>query len=110
MTIDTTVPNVPSVPLDPMFHMQGDQCVLTSVGKSFFETLINYFYTNHSSEGLVAPTQSAANITSIQNNTLPNGSHTCQFGTFIYNQTANTIMIALNNGSGAPIFKTITTS
>lgn len=103
------VPNVPAVPVDPMFHMQGDQCVLTSVGKSFFETLINYFYTNHSSEGLVAATQPAANVASIQNNTLPNGSYTCQYGTFLYDSTLNNLVVCLNNGSNVPQFYSIMT-
>lgn len=104
----TTSPtNVPNVPVDPMYEIQNGKIILSAVGKTFFETFINYFMTNFSSEGLVPPSQSAANITSIQNNRLPNGNYTCQFGTLIYNSTTNSLMVALNNGSNVPVFHTI---
>jgi hypothetical protein len=107
----TTSPtNVPNVPVDPMYELQNDKIVLTSQGKTFFESFINYFINNFSSEGLVAPNQSTSSINSIQNNTLPDGSYTCQYGTLIYNSNTNKLMVALNNGSNIPIFYNILTS
>lgn len=101
----TTSPtNVPSVPIDPMYEIKDGKVLLTAVGKNFFETFINYFFKNFSSEGLVSPTQSTSDINSIQNNTLQNGNFTCQYGTFIYNSTTNNLMVCLNNGSNVPQF------
>lgn len=73
--------------------------------QSLTDSLQNYV----GNQGLVAPTQSSANIASIAANTNPSsGAYTCQYGTIIYNSTNNTVQIAINNGSGAPVFKTVT--
>ena len=102
--------NVPNVPIDPMYENKNGQIVMTSVGKNFFEQLISFFYQNFSNEGLVMPTQTASNIIAIQNFKYPNNTYKTQYGTMIYNSdpSANSIMIAVNDGSGAPIFKTVT--
>lgn len=100
--------NVPNVPIDPMFEVKDNQVILTSVGKDFFESFIKFFFTNFSNEGLVAPTQTATNLTTIQNNQNSQSQYTCQYGTILYDSTDNSIRISINNGSGAPIFKTVT--
>jgi len=76
--------------------------------RQFFDQLINTLQKFAGEEGIVLPPQAASNITIIQNNQLQNLSYTCNFGTGLYNSTANSIMFAINNGSGAPIFKTAT--
>jgi len=109
-----TVPNVPNVPIDPMFEVKGTDVVLTSVGKNFFEQFIKYFFTNFSSEGLVAPTQTNAspsyNINTIQDNKNPQGEYTCAYGTLLYDITTNNLVVCLNNGSNQPLFQNILTA
>lgn len=100
--------NVPNVPIDPMYEVKGNQVLLTSVGKNFFEQFISFFFMNFSNEGLVAPTQTAANITTLQNFQNSNGTYKTQYGTILYDSDDNSIRIAINNGSGIPIFKTVT--
>lgn len=99
--------NIPNLPMGPITNSDGS---LTDNYRIFFDSLIKELQTNASNEGLVAPTQNASNITLIQNNQLPapNSSYTCQFGTSIYNSTANSIMFAVDDGAGAPLFKTVT--
>jgi hypothetical protein len=85
----------------------------TDEWKTIMQALFQNMQSNLGNEGLVMPMQSAANIATIQNNTvLVNGNtiYTCSYGTMIYNSSANTAQVALNNGSGVPMFKTITTS
>ncbi len=76
---------------------------------AFRQTLISSLQQNAGNEGLVAPSQTTANITVIQNNTLPqpSGEYTCQGGTLIYNSTNDTLMVAILVG-GVPTFKTVT--
>lgn len=82
---------------------------------TFRQALITLLQKNFGEEGLVAPTQSNAlmpvgvdYINQIQNNQLPDGQYTCQYGTILYNSTANSMMMAIDDGAGAPIFKTVT--
>lgn len=98
-------PRIPNLPQNKMVDENGNP---TPEELTFREALVTSLQNNLGSEGVVIPTQTAANITKIQNNQLPNGAYSCQFGTMIYNSDANSIMIAVNNGSGAPIFKTVT--
>lgn len=76
---------------------------------AFRQTLITSLQQNAGNEGLVMPSQSAANILVIQNNTLPapSGEYTCQAGTFVYNTTNDTVMVAILV-AGVPVFKTVT--
>jgi hypothetical protein len=96
---------VPNLPTSPITNQDG---TLSDVGKDFFNALISGLQANFSNEGLVAPPQNASNITTIQNNQLENSQYTCQYGTILYDSTNNSGRFAINNGSGAPIFKTIT--
>lgn len=98
------IPNLP--PLSPVVDEERNR---TPVEQVFIQQLVTELQINAGPEGLVMPTLTAAQITIVQNNTNPeNGVFTCQYGTMVYNSTANSIMIAINNGSGAPIFKTVT--
>ena len=79
--------------------------------KAILQQLFTTLLQTIGSEGLVAPTQNAANVAIIQNNaTVINGHtiYTCQYGTILYDSTTNTGLFSVNNGSGIPIFKTIT--
>src|SRR6185437_3027813 len=104
----TNINNVPNVPIDSMFELQDKTIVLTSAGRNFFEQLITYFYTNFSNEGLVAPTQSASNITTLQNFKNANGQYKVAFGTMLYDSTDKTLRVAVDDGTGKPVFKTAT--
>lgn len=107
---DKTTFRAPNLPLGALVDESGFP---TPEFLTFLQTLVSSMQKNFGDEGLVAPTQTAANITTIQNNTqtVPTGSnYTCQFGTLIYDSNANTLRVALNDGAGAPTFKTITTS
>lgn len=79
-------------------------------------SLLQTLQQNASDEGLVAPTQpqpGAPNtaIADIQNHIITvNGNtvYTCQFGTSLYDRLNNSIRMAIDDGTGAPIFKTVT--
>jgi len=101
----------------PIMDFRGSKFVnpdgsLTDVAQSFFDLLQQILVNNIGTEGLVAPSQTAVGITQIQNNTTSSVtgliSNTCQFGTLLYDSDNNLLKVALNNGSGNPIFKTIT--
>lgn len=114
-----------NVPLDPIpviripnlstGRMVDDKGNATDDESTFRQTLITSLQTNFGDEGVVLPTQSAANILTIQDNNeldpltgLP--VYTCQYGTMLYNSTANSIMIAISDGGTPPkpVFKTAT--
>ncbi len=96
---------VPNLNVGKMVDEQG---MATIEEMSFRQTLLTSLQQNFGNEGLVAPTQTAANITIIQDYQLENKEYSCQYGTIIFNSTANSIMIAVNDGTGKPIFKTVT--
>lgn len=105
--------NIPNLPVDNIGTYTDDKgktypIELSESWTNFLNQLIKELQTNTSNEGLVAPTQSAANITTIQGNQLSNGQYTCQYGTIVYNSTAKSMMMAVDNGAGVPIFKTVT--
>lgn len=83
----------------------------TDVVQDFFDLLVSVLVKTIGDEGLVSPSQNASDITTIQNGTSigPTGlpTATCSFGTFIYDQTNNLMKVAINDGSGNPIFKTL---
>ena len=96
---------IPDLPIGAFVDKDG---TLSDVGKGFFNQLISELQTNASNEGLVAPTQTAGNLATIVANQNAAGQYTCQYGTFLYDVTSNSIRVAMNNGSNAPIFKTVT--
>jgi hypothetical protein len=99
--------NIPNLPVAPITDEKGFRSPVELV---FMQQLITELQQNAGQEGLVAPTLTASQITTVQNNQLPNGTYSCSFGTIVYNVTANSIMIAINSGSpdNKPIFKTVT--
>lgn len=101
---------IPNLPIGPIVNDKG---VATDGESTFRRILITSLQKNFGNEGVVVPTQSAADILKIQNNTVynpatGNDEFTCQFGTILYNSTANSIMIAIDDGTGAPLFRTVT--
>ncbi len=96
---------VPNLPLGQVVDEDG---MATDDEMTFRQALVSGLQRLFGNEGVVVPTQSAANIITIQNNTNPQGQFTCAFGTILYNSDANSIMIAVDNGAGAPLFKTVT--
>jgi hypothetical protein len=94
---------IPNIPVGKVLNEEG---YLSDEFKTFFYELIKTMQENLGDEGLVSPTQTASNLTIIQNNVLPNGAYSCKFGTTLYDSTNNTGRFAIDNGSGAPIFKT----
>jgi len=97
------IPNLPA--FSPIVDESGNR---TPVEQIFMQQLITQLQQNIGTEGFVVPTLTASQITTIQNNVLLNGQFTCQYGTIVYNSTVNSIMIAINNGLNAPVFKTVT--
>ena len=103
-----TIPNLPS---GAMVDKEGFP---TSEELNFRQTLITLLQRLVGAEGTVLPTQTAANITIIQNNTVPvytnppSTAYTCQYGTSLYDSTHNSIRMAVDDGSGNPIFRTVT--
>lgn len=100
--------NVIRIPNLPIGRMVDENGIADRDELTFRETLITNLQRLFGNEGCVFPSLSAADITTIQNNVDAQGNYTCAFGTALYNIDANSIMIAINNGSGAPIFKTVT--
>lgn len=100
-----TVTRIPNLPLGKIVDDNGNP---TDDELTFRQALVTSLQNYMGNEGLVAPTQTATNITTIQNNQNSQGQYTCAFGTIIYDSTNNSIKIAIDNGSGAPLFKTVT--
>ena len=86
----------------------------TAEYKIILQQLFSELQDNAGPEGLVAPTQTAAKILLIAAAFRPTSTlnstpvYSCQYGTILYDSTNNTGRFAINNGSGAPVFKTIT--
>ena len=105
---------IPNLPLGKIVDENG---MATSEEQMFRQGLLNLLQTLMGEQGLVIPSQTTANITSIQNYRQPSPGATpdylypCQFGTLIYNSDivdqTKSILVAINNG-GSPLFKTIT--
>ena len=110
---DKPIDRVPNLPNGRITDENGYPSPEESLWR---QTTFSFMQNNLGSEGLVAPTQTAADITTIQNNQVPNPSdptnplvniNTCQYGTFIYDETNRSMRVSINNGAGAPIFKTL---
>ena len=105
---------VPNLPIGRLIDENGHA---TDDFLTFLQGLTQSLQQNFGPEGLVAPTQSPANVTTIQNNTDSQGSYTCQLGTIIYSKhasdyTQDKVQIAVRNDNTypttAPLFKTVT--
>jgi len=100
----------------PSMDFRGQKVVnedgtFTDVVQSFFDALNQTLTKEAGDEGLVMPTQTTDNMTVIQNNITktPTGLEvrTCEYGTLIFDETTNKPMVAIDDGSGNPIFKEI---
>ncbi|MHB9161403.1 MAG: hypothetical protein ACYC6W_11060 [Nitrosotalea sp.] len=99
--------NIPVIDFTGMVFVDKDGR-LTTQASGVLNQLLDTLNSNIGTEGLVSPSQSSANITTIQNNQNQKGQYTCAFGTLLYDSDNNLLKVALSN-SGAPLFKTITT-
>lgn len=101
---------VPNLPNGQITDKDGNP---TDDEITFRHALVTSLQKNFGNEGLVAPSQPAANITIIQNNQIPDpvtglpNQFSCQPGTIIYNSTNDTLMVAILV-AGVPTFKTFT--
>lgn len=107
--------NIPDLPVSQMTKEDGYP---TPEETQFRQNLIQALQLGASEEGLVAPTQSQANMLVIQNNQNAQGQFTCALGTILYvipdpnDYTQDKVMIAVRNDNTypntAPLFKTVT--
>ena len=113
--ISTRIPvtRVPNLPSGQMVDANG---MPTDDELSFRQTLISLLQSLFGEQGLVAPSQTAANILTIQNNVtkaqgaIPAQYFTCAFGTFLYESDTGLVKVSVEDplGSGIPVFKTVT--
>ncbi len=103
------------IPNLPMGQITDGKGFATETEQTWRQSLISSLQNNFGPEGCVIPTQTAANIITIQDNNYLNDAtgkivYTCQYGTMLYNSTANSIMIAISDGGTPPkpVFKTVT--
>ena len=101
------IPNLPVGKLIDENGMPTDEELL------FRQQLITALQTLIGPEGLVAPSQTAANITAIATNTqdTPAGNeYTVEFGTILYESDTQTMKVIISDGNPtpAPVIKTFT--
>ena len=105
------------IPNLPLGRIVDDKGMATPEEQTFRQSLLTLLQTLMGEQGLVMPSQTTANILTIQNYQQPAPGTTlgytypCQFGTLIYNSDiadqTKSIQVAINNG-GVPLFKTVT--
>lgn len=113
MAITDPAVRVPNLPLGPIVDDKGNP---TQNEQLFRQSLIDLLQLYLSPEGIVAPVQSPANVTVIQNGTNASGQATMLPGTIIYeqdpadfNNDALIVAFRSSNTTGAvPTIKTIT--
>jgi hypothetical protein len=108
MTIPSLVPSRFPNFFDTQFV--DKQGYLTDPWRQILQQLFTQLQLNMGNEGLVAPSQTNPNMLIIQNNQNAAGENTAAYGTLIYNTDTNMLNVALDNGSGAPVFYPITTT
>lgn len=100
----------------PSMDFRGNKFVnedgtLSETAQAFFDLLQTSLIKIIGNEGLVAPSQTTANINIIQNNlqTSPTNieTNTCQFGTFVYDEDSNQVKVTVDKGDGTPLFKQV---
>ena len=101
------------IPNLPMGKVVDENGFASDDEQTFRQTLISSLQDNFGSEGCVIPSLSATDIAIIQDNNFVdqatgNTIYSCQYGTLVYNITANSIMAAIDNGAGKPKFMTVT--
>lgn len=103
--------NIPDYLDSPVLEKRGDDYYWSDNWSNIMQQLIQTLRDNASDEGLVAPTQDATNIATIQNNTVIVGNntiYTCGFGRILYDLTNDLPKISVKV-AGVPLFKTIVT-
>lgn len=100
---------IPNLPTGAIVDSSGNP---TSDEMLFRQALLSLLQKLVGNEGLVMPTQTAADITVIQNNQITTASgvpnqFTCAPGTFLYNSTNDTVQVSILV-AGVPVFKTVT--
>lgn len=109
--------NIPNFADIPVVVKRGDAYYWSDEWRDIMQSLIQTLQENASEEGLVAPTQSSeviapaisSDITIIQDaktSTAPLVYKTA-YGTMLYDSFTNNVLMAINNGAGAPLFKTV---
>jgi len=104
---------IPNLPIGKMVEEDGTP---TDDEITFRQALVTSLQAYMGNEGLVMPSQAAANILIIQNHKTPNPDtgvydiYTCEFGTMIYESDTGFVKVAVEDplGSGIPVFKSIT--
>jgi hypothetical protein len=117
MTAQNPYIRVPNLPNGQIADSDGNP---TDDEITFRQALITSLQKNFGDEGLVAPTQSYANMLIIQNHQVPNpvtgvlDIYTCQFGTCLYvpdfpvlTVPTPSIVFCVPDGSGNPLFKRV---
>ena len=99
---------IPNLPIGPLVDDKG---MPTSEELAFRQALITSLQQNFGNEGLIAPSQNAANATTIQNNQVINqatgvAEKTLVPGTLLYDTTTNTLLVSILV-AGVPTFKTV---
>lgn len=122
--IQRNIIRIPNLPVGPIVDDNGQP---TDQETSFRQSLITLLQTFMGDEGLVMPSQSAANVTIIQNNVevtpagtygTPITSYSCDYGTMIYQVNDDTptphplkdeVVVAVNDGAtpNKPVFRQV---
>lgn len=101
---------IPNLPLGQIVDAEGKA---TGDELTFRQSLLTLLAQLIGEEGMVIPSQTAANITTIQNNVqtfpgaTPDTAYTCQPGTLIYDSTNDLFKVAILV-AGVPTFMTVT--
>lgn len=109
---------IPNLPTGRIVDENGNT---SDEEQTFRQTLITSLQDNFGNEGCVVPSQTSANITKIQDHTIIDQAtgltvYTCQFGTLIFNNEpydaitnpqGNSLLVAVDDGTGKPIFKIV---
>jgi len=108
---------IPNLPVGKIVDEDGNP---TDEELQFRQQLITTLQSIVGPEGLIAPSQTAANITTIATNTVQNPSnplttvYTAQYGTIIYESDAGSpdtsMKVIVNDGTNVPVIKTFTLS
>lgn len=101
--------NIPNLPVGRIIEDNGNP---TDQELTFRQNLISELQKNVGKYFFAPPQLSSAEIAQLELATEPSPAggviYVVPFGAWVYNTTTNAIMFAVDNGSGAPIFKTAT--
>lgn len=100
------------IPNLPMGKVVDENGFASDDEQTFRQTLISSLQDNFGSEGCVVPSQTTANITTIQDNTYIDQAtgdtvYSCKGGTLVYDTDTNQLKVAILSG-GVPTFHVVT--